>query len=89
MAQLPLQVINLQLHDFGILLMRKVAPASRLAPASMGGMHTNLQFPSALKINKMILTLGPHDSYKFEPELTIVGCKNHYSTRIAHRRCQL
>ena len=53
-------MINLQLHGFGILLMRKVAPTSRLAPASMGGMHTNLPVPSSLKINKMILTLGPH-----------------------------
>ena len=47
-AQLPLQIINLQLHGFGILLMRKVAPALRLAPTSMGGMHTKIT--TALKI---------------------------------------
>ena len=60
MAQLPLQMINLQLHGFSILLMRKVAPALRLTPASIGGMHTNLSVPFSLKINKMILTLGLH-----------------------------
>ena len=59
-VQLPLQIINLQLHGFGILLMRKVAPALRLAPTSMGGMHTKLSVLSTLKINKMILTLGPY-----------------------------
>ena len=59
-AQLPLQMINFQLHGFGILLIRKVTPTSRLAPASIGGMHTNLQVPSAFKINKMILTLRPN-----------------------------
>ena len=37
-----------------------MALASRLAPTSMGGMHTNLPVPSTLKINKMILSLGPH-----------------------------
>jgi len=59
-AQLSLQMINLQLKGFGILLMRKVAPISGLTPTSMGGMHTNLPIPSALKINKMILMLGPY-----------------------------
>ena len=59
-AQLPLQMINLQLHGFGILLVRRVALASRLALANMAGMHTNLPVPSTLKINKMILTLGSH-----------------------------
>jgi len=49
-------MINLQLHGSGSLLMRKVAPASRLAPASIGGMHTNLLVPSPLKINKMVGT---------------------------------
>ena len=51
---------QLSLHGSGILLMRKVAPASRLALASISGMHTNLLVPSLLKINKMILTLGPY-----------------------------
>ena len=60
MAQLPLQMINLQLHGFGILLMRKVTPALRLAPASIGGIHINLSVPSVPKIDKMILMLGPH-----------------------------
>ena len=60
MVQLPFQMINLQLHGSGILLMRKVASTLRLAPTSIGGMHTNLTVPSSLKINKMILMLGPH-----------------------------
>jgi len=53
-------MINLQLHGSGILLMRKVALASKLAPTSTGGMHSNLPIPYSLKINKMILTLGPY-----------------------------
>ena len=60
MTQLPLQVINLQLHGFGIFLMRKVTLALRLAPFSMSGMHTNFSVPSAFKINEMILKLGPN-----------------------------
>ena len=60
MAQLPLQVIDLQLYGFGIFLMRKVTPTLRLVPASMGGMHTNLPVSSAFKINEIILTLGPN-----------------------------
>ena len=59
-AQLSPQMINLQLQSSGILLMRKVAPISRLAPASMGGMHTNHLVPSSLKVDKMIFTLGLH-----------------------------
>ena len=59
-AQLPLQVINLQLHGFGIFLMRKVTPASRLALASMGGMHSNLPVLFVFEINEMIFTLGPN-----------------------------
>ena len=47
-AQLRFQMINLQLHDSDILLMRKVAPALRLAPTSMGGIHTKIT--TALKI---------------------------------------
>ena len=58
-AQLPLQTINLQLHGSSAFLMRDVTPTSRVAPTSMGGMHTNLVIPSSLKIHKMILTLGP------------------------------
>ena len=58
--QLSLQMINFQLQGPSILLVRKVAPILRLAPASVGGMHTNLPVPSSLKIDKMVLTLGPH-----------------------------
>ena len=39
-----------------------MTPTLRVASTSMGGMHTDLPVPSLLKINKMILTLGP---YKF------------------------
>ena len=53
-------MINLQLHVSSIILMRDVAPTLRLAPASMAGMQINLPVPSALKINKLILTLRPH-----------------------------
>ena len=59
-AQLSLQMINLQLQSSSILFMRKVAPISGLAPASMGGMHTNLPVPSSLKVDKLVFTLGSH-----------------------------
>ena len=59
-AQLSLQMINLQLQGSDILLMRKVAPISGLDPANMGGMHTNLPVPSSLKVDKIIFTLGSH-----------------------------
>ena len=36
-AQLPLQMINLQLHVLSIFLMRGVTPNSRLTSISMGG----------------------------------------------------
>ena len=36
------------------------------APASMGGMYTNFPIPPSLKINKMILTLGPHIFFKIQ-----------------------
>ena len=62
-AQLFLQMINLQLQGSGILLMRKVAPIFGLALASMGGMHTNLSVPSSLKVDKMVFTLGSHRLY--------------------------
>ena len=64
--QPPSQMINLQLHGFSILLIRDVAPAS------IGGMHTNFSVPSSLKIEKMILTLGPIDSSQFELKPTII-----------------
>ena len=50
-AQLPFQMINLQLYGFGILLIRKVASASRLAPASMGGMHTKITIALEIPID--------------------------------------
>ena len=59
-VQLLFQMINHSLHGSSTLLMRKVAPASRLAPTSISGMHTNLPVPFSLKINKMILMLRPH-----------------------------
>ena len=62
-AQLSLQMINLQLQGSGIFLMRKVAPISGLASASMGGIHINLLVPSSLKVDKMVFTLGPHRFY--------------------------
>ena len=55
-------MINLQLHDSSVFLIRDMTPTLRVASTSMGGMHTDLLVPSLLKINKMILTLGP---YKF------------------------
>ena len=60
MAQLPLQMINLQLRGSSVFRMRDMTPTSRVAPTSMGGMHTNFLALSLLKIEKMILTLGPH-----------------------------
>ena len=59
-VQLHSQTINFQLHGFGILLIRDVAPTSRLAPSSMSGMHANFPIPSSLNIEKMILMLGSH-----------------------------
>ena len=59
-AQPPSQMINLWLHGSGILLVRDVAPTLRLAPSSMSDMCANFSVPSSLKIEKMILTLGPH-----------------------------
>ena len=58
MKQLPLQMINLQLHGFSILLMRKVTPTWRLAPTSMGGMHISLSVPSSFKKGGNDLDVG-------------------------------
>ena len=60
MVQLPLQMINLQLHGSSVFLMRDMTPTSRVAPTSMGGVHTNFSVPSLLKIEEKILTLGPY-----------------------------
>ena len=53
-----MKTVNLQLYASGILLMRDVTPASRLAPASMRGVQTNIMVPSSLKVEELILTLG-------------------------------
>jgi len=59
-AQLPLQTINFQLHGSSVFLVRDMTPTLRVAPTSMGGMHTDFSVPSLLKIEEMILTWGPH-----------------------------
>jgi len=53
-------MINLLLLGFGIFLMREVATTPRMAPTSMGSMHTPLPVPSSLKVDKMIFMLGPY-----------------------------
>ena len=58
-AQLPLQIINLHLHVPCIFLMRDMTLTSRMASTSMGGMYTSFLVPSTLKIDEMILRLGP------------------------------
>ena len=60
-------MVNLKLHGFSILLIRNVTPTSRLAPISMGSMHTNLPVPPSLKIEKVIFTLGPHQFLPISP----------------------
>ena len=67
MVQPLSQMINLQLHGSGILLMRDVAPTLRLALATIGCMHINLLIPSSLKIEEVILTLGPHRFLPIRP----------------------
>ena len=58
-AQLPFQLIDLQLHGFSILLMKDVTPTLRMAFTSMGGVYTKLLVPPMFKIEEVILTLGP------------------------------
>ena len=58
--QLPLQMIDLQLHGSSAFLMRDMTPTPRVALTSMSGMHTSLPVLSTLKIEEMILALGPH-----------------------------
>ena len=57
--------------------MRKVAPLSRLASVSMGGMHTNLPVPSTVKVDKMVIMMGPYGFYLVGPEPTIVESQTH------------
>ena len=58
-AQLPLQLIDLQLHGFRILFMRDVTPTSRMTSTNMGGVCTSLPVLPTFKIKEVILTLGP------------------------------
>ena len=58
-AQLPLQMINLLLHGFGILFMREVATTPRMAFTGVGSMHTSLLVSFPFQVDKMILPLGP------------------------------
>ena len=53
-----MKAVNLQLQASGILLVRDVTPASRLAPTSMRGVHTNFAIPPSLKVEELVLTLG-------------------------------
>ena len=62
-AQLPLQMINLQLHVLSILYVRDMTPCSRLTFTSMDGVYTSSLVPSTLKIKEIILTLGPPGFY--------------------------
>ena len=52
------KTVNLQLQAFGILVVGDVTPLSRLAFASMHGVHTNLTVSPLLKFEELILTLG-------------------------------
>ena len=56
-------MINLLVHGFGIFLIREEATILRMAPTSMGSMHTLLPVPSSLEIDKMIFMLGPPRFY--------------------------
>ena len=51
-------MINLQLQAPGVLLVGDMTPSSRLALASMRGVHTNRTVPPPLKVEELILTLG-------------------------------
>ena len=62
-AQLPLQMINLQLHVLGILYVKDMTPRSRLTFTSMDGVYISSLVPSMLKIKEIILTLGPPRFY--------------------------
>ena len=62
-----MKVVNLQLQASGILLVRDVAPASRLALASMRGVHTNLTVPPSFKVEELVLVLGSDRFLSFLP----------------------
>ena len=62
-----MKAINLQLHASGIFLMRDVTYASRLAPASVRGVHTNLAVPSLLKVKELVLTRGTNGLFSVLP----------------------
>ena len=59
-AQLSLQMVNLQLQSFGILLMRELVLLPGLAPTNPGSVHTFLPVPSSLEVHKVVYKLGPH-----------------------------
>ena len=61
------KVVNLQLQASGILLVRDVAPALRLALASMRGVHTNLTVPPPFKVEELVLVLGSDRFLSFLP----------------------
>ena len=63
MAQAPLQVINLPLHGYGILLLRDMAFSSRLAFTGMGCIYASLLVPFPFKIMEVILMLKSHRLY--------------------------
>ena len=51
-------MVNFQLQDPGVLHVGDVTPSSRLAFASMRGVHTNLMVPSSLKVEELALMFG-------------------------------
>ena len=54
----PAKMVNLQVQALGVLLVGDVTPSSRLAPASMHGVHTNFTIPLSLMVEELILMLG-------------------------------
>ena len=74
-TQPPSQTVNLKLHGFGILLMRRVTSVSRLVGACLGGMNTSLTVSPLFKVEDGILTLGP-------PRLCLVWPWTHHSWKL-------
>ena len=62
-AQLPLYMINFQLHVLGILCVRDMTSRLRLTVTSMDSMYTSFLVPFAPKNEEIILTLGPLGFY--------------------------
>ena len=59
MAQLLLQVVNLQLHVFILLLLGGMTPCPRVALARVCSMHATLLISPTLKVKEVVLSLGP------------------------------